>query len=138
MSWAHAQSDELSVQYSQTCLVYKLPFSRAELMPKVMNYLCNTHCHVLFTSSHFGDHWWNGGEELISYGTCKHSQGCIYMIYKPLKMICLLRLWMLSNAQLQISVTLLENINLEEIKVLDQCWILFFKLDIIYMVITSC
>ncbi len=48
------------------------------------------------------------------------------------------RLGMLGNVQSQISVTLLENINLEEIKVLDQCQILFFKLDIIYMVITSC
>jgi hypothetical protein len=34
-----------------------------------------------------------GGMEgkLISYGTCKCSRGWIYMIYKPLKMIWLLR-----------------------------------------------
>jgi hypothetical protein len=45
--------------------VSQLLVPRAELMPKVMNYLCNTHCHLLFTSSHFGDHWWNGGEANI-------------------------------------------------------------------------
>lgn len=40
----------------------------AELMLKVMNYLCNTHCHVLFTSSQFGDHWWNGGKAKYHMG----------------------------------------------------------------------
>jgi hypothetical protein len=29
--------------------------------------------------------------KLISYGTCKRSRGWIYMIYKPLKIIWLLR-----------------------------------------------
>ncbi len=34
-----------------------------------------------------------GGMEgkLISYGTCKRSRGSIYMFYKPLKMIWMLR-----------------------------------------------
>jgi len=64
-----------------------------------------------------------GGMEgkLISYGTCKRSQGWIYMIYKPLKMIWLLRRFGLDSTEEMFGEKVLENINLEEIKVLDQC-----------------